>query len=60
VAVDSLGNVYVADASNNKIKKLASGGSSWTDITNSGGFNNPYGIAADSSGNVYVADSSSF
>jgi hypothetical protein len=54
VAVDSSGNVYVADYNNKKINKLSNG--SWMDITGSGGFASPLGVAVDSSGNVYVAD----
>ena len=57
IAVDSSGNVYVADYSNNYIKKLVNGTTIWTDITGNGGFNKPWGVAVDSSGNVYVADS---
>ena len=34
----------------------AQAASSWTDITRSGGFSAPYGVAVDSSGNVYVTD----
>lgn len=43
--------------------QLAAGGSSayaatgtWTDITDSGSFSNPYGVAVDNSGTVYVTD----
>jgi DNA-binding beta-propeller fold protein YncE len=34
----------------------AQAASSWTNITGSGVFNHPYGVAVDSSGNVYVTD----
>lgn len=67
VAVDSSGNVYVADSSNNEIRKITSAGVVTTlagsttpgssDGTGSAAsFNAPTRIAVDSSGNVYVAD----
>jgi sugar lactone lactonase YvrE len=69
VAVDSLGNVYVADSFNNTIRKISSGGAVTTlagtpgivgSADGSGGaaqFNRPGGVAVDGTGNVYVADS---
>jgi len=68
VAVDSSGNVYVADTWNHTIRKITSGGVSSTlagqagtfgsfDGTNSGArFNCPTGVAVDSSGNIFVTD----
>ncbi len=57
VAVDSSGNVYVADAGNNTIRKITSAGEVSTLAGTDAGFNNPTGLAEDSSGNVlYVAD----
>src|SRR5207245_596814 len=60
VAVDSSGNVYVADG-NNRIQKFDSTGTfltKWgTFGTEDGHFAVPEGVAVDpSSGNVYVAD----
>ena len=68
VALDSSGNIYVADTLNNTIRKVTAAGV----VTNMAGlagesghadgsgnaarFNSPYGIAVDSAGNVYVAD----
>jgi len=68
VAVDSSGNVYVADSGNNRIRKITSAGvvttlagsgiGAYTDGTGTtASFNGPQGVAVDSSGNVYVADS---
>jgi DNA-binding beta-propeller fold protein YncE len=60
-AVDSSGNVYVADAGNNLIQKFTSAGTFITQWggsgTGNGQFDSPQGVAVDSSGNVYVADS---
>ena len=56
VAVDSQGNVYIADTLNNKIKKLDLNGN----LTDMGGSfslgKSVVGMAADASGNLYVAD----
>jgi len=67
VAVDGSGTVYVADASNNLIRKITPTGVVTTLAGNvSGGsadgtgaaasFYNPLGVAVDGNGNVYVAD----
>ena len=72
VAVDSSGNVYVADTNNSTIRKITAAGvvttlaglagsNGSTDATGSAArFYNPFGVAVDSSGNVYVADFSNF
>ena len=70
VAVDTAGNVYVADLGNNRIRKINStgnvitlAGSSARGYADGQGtsakFNFPHGIAVDTAGNVYVADISS-
>jgi sugar lactone lactonase YvrE len=68
VAVDSAGNVYVADSGNHTLRKITSGGSVTTlaglagvsgsvdGVGPAARFNQPYGVAVDSAGNVYVAD----
>jgi hypothetical protein len=61
VAVDSSGNVYVADPWNNLVQKFTSAGAFLTQWGGfgwgKGQFDYPEGVAVDSSGNVYVADS---
>jgi uncharacterized delta-60 repeat protein len=56
VAVDAIGNVYVADTSNNTIRKITSAGVATTWVGTAAQLDRPEGIAVDASGNVYVAD----
>jgi DNA-binding beta-propeller fold protein YncE len=59
VAADQAGNVYVADYSNNLIRKIDPNGVVTTlagAANGSGYFNGPTGVAVDAAGNVYVAD----
>jgi sugar lactone lactonase YvrE len=72
VAVDSSGNLYVADTGNDTIRKIGSAGAVTTlaglagqsgDVDAFGigaRFKNPAGVALDSSDNVYVSDIGNF
>ena len=67
VAVDGQGNVYIADTSNHRVRKVSRGG---TITTFAGGgssrgdggratsaqLSGPYGVAVDGRGNVYIPD----
>ncbi len=69
IAVDAAGNLYIADSSNSRIRKVTPAGVIVTiagngrpAFTGDGGpatsasLNGPSGVAVDTSGNVYVAD----
>src|SRR5260370_312468 len=70
VAVDSAGNLYIADAGNNVIRKVSNGTITTLAGNNKAGagysgdggtatsaqFNDPVGVAVDSAGNLYIAD----
>lgn len=58
VAVDSSGNVFVADTFNGVVKEIQAPGYSTTVLIASlnGNFSGPTGIAIDTSGNLFVAD----
>ena len=62
VAVDSEGNVYVADTYNDRIQKFTSEGDflgTWgSSGTDNGQFSTPKGVDVDSEGNIYIADTS--
>ena len=72
IVTDAVGNIYVADTSNNTIRKVSPQGSNWITGTIAGlagsigsadgtdnavRFYGPSGIALDSAQNLYVADS---
>lgn len=56
VATDAAGNLYIADAGNNSIRKVDATTGQMTTIADIG-LNFPRGVAVDTQGNVYVADS---
>jgi DNA-binding beta-propeller fold protein YncE len=60
IALDSGGNIYVADTGNNRVQVFNSDGvflsTFGSEGTGNGQFSNPIGIAVDSGGNIYVAD----
>ncbi len=69
VAVDSTGNVYIADTQNNRVREVTMDGSINTFAGNGNGgysgdggpavsaqLNQPYGLAFDGSGSLYIAD----
>jgi sugar lactone lactonase YvrE len=73
VAIDRLGNIYIADTSNNRIRRVDSSGVISTvagDGTNgysgdggpaiSAKLRSPQGVAVDMLGNLYIADSSNY
>ena len=73
VAVDSSGNVYIADYQNHVVEKVTSSGtlSIFAGVIGHSGpptpgpatssdLDNPEGVAVDSSGNVYIADTGSY
>ena len=54
IALDTSGNLYVADSGNSEIREVTTAGSVTTLFSSP--LKNPDGIAVDNSGNLYVAD----
>lgn len=71
VVCDGLGNIYIADRNNNKVRKVNSAGvvttlagSGAIGATDGNGINatffEPWGISCDAAGNIYVADTKNY
>ncbi len=67
MAVDALGNIFIADTGNERIREVrtneiittvAGGGASLGDgnAATNGSLNSPYGVATDTFGNLFIAD----
>jgi uncharacterized protein (TIGR03437 family) len=70
IALDSAGNLYIADYGNYTVRKVSASGATITTIAGTGAFGSsgdggpankaalgfPYGIAVDAAGNVYFSD----
>ena len=73
LALDGSGNLYIADAGNNRIRAMAPGGGEIATVAGTGAaayngdgipavtanIGNPRGVATDGAGNIYIADGSS-
>jgi uncharacterized protein (TIGR03437 family) len=69
IALDAVGNLYIADQLNNRIRKVSNGVITTVAGNGTAGYNgdnipatsselnNPYGVAVDAVGNLYIADS---
>ena len=66
---DSAGNMYIADASNSRVRKVDTNGTITTfagtgdfgdfgdtNVATKAGMNRPYGVVMDKAGNLYIAD----
>jgi len=70
VAVDAAGNLYIADAANDRVRKVAAGSGTITTVAGDGTradggdggpataaqLDSPEGVAVDAAGNLYIAD----
>jgi sugar lactone lactonase YvrE len=73
LAVDSAGNLYIADTNNYRIRKVTSGGmistvagngtsgySGDNGLATAARLSSPYDVAVDSTGNLYIADTNNY
>jgi trimeric autotransporter adhesin len=72
VAVDSVGNLYISDFNNNRIRRVSGGtittvaGNGTAGFSGDGGpatsasLKQPFGVAVDAAGNLYIADAGNF
>jgi sugar lactone lactonase YvrE len=64
ITVDDSGNVFVADTSNNRIRKIVAGTSTVSTLVGGGSggqtLSSPQSVACDRSGNLYIADTGNF
>ncbi len=70
IALDSAANLYIADAGNNRIRKVAAGSGTITTVAGNGiwgysgdggpataaSLSSPHGVSVDHAGNLYIAD----
>jgi len=74
IAVDSAGNLYIADDGNNVIRKVTAATGYISTVAGNGdegesgdggpatsaGMNSPYDVAVDTSGNIYISDTNNY
>ena len=58
IAVDTLGQLFIADSANGKIRRVSPGSGKISSV-DGGSFVQPVAVTVDSSGNLYVADQAS-
>jgi sugar lactone lactonase YvrE len=56
IAVDTAGNLYIADEDNDLIRKVTPDGLISTAVGASAGLHDPSDVAVDAAGNIYIAD----
>jgi len=60
LAVDGVGNLFIADTTNNRVVEVPVGGTATAidPTVNSNGLSGPYGVAVDGAGDLFIADTS--
>jgi sugar lactone lactonase YvrE len=56
IAIDGNGNIYLVDASNNRVLKQTPSAGGYTQSVVISGLDNPEGLALDGAGNIYVSN----